>query len=63
MIFTTAYFNSKGKTIINKNEIKESIQASNQEILNGIAVWFSEASGWTVESINKQYMNIVNISH
>ena len=39
MIFKTAYFNSKAKTIINENEINESIQTSNQEILNGIAVW------------------------
>ena len=46
MIFKTAYFNSKAKTIINENE---SIQTSNQEILNGIAVWLPEGSGWTVE--------------
>ena len=43
------YFNSKTKTIINQNEIIENIQTSNQEILNGIAVWLSEGSGWTVE--------------
>ena len=45
MIFKTAYFNSKAKTIINENEINESIQTSNQEILNGIAVWLSEGTG------------------
>ena len=49
-IFKTAYFNSKAKTIINENEINESIQTSNQEILNGIAVWLSEGSELTVES-------------
>ena len=59
MIFKTAYFNSKAKTIMNENKIIESIQISNQEILNGIAVWLSEGSGWTVESIDKQYINIV----
>ena len=58
MIFKTAYFNSKAKTIINENEINESIQTSNQEILNGIAVWLSEGSGWTVESIDDQHKNI-----
>ena len=58
MIFKTAYFNSKAKTIINENEINESIQTSNQEILNGIAVWLSEGSGWTVESIDDQHINI-----
>ena len=30
MIFKTAYFNRKTKTIINENEINESIQTSNQ---------------------------------
>ena len=38
MTFKTAYFNSKAKTIINENEIIESIQTSNEEILNGIAI-------------------------
>ena len=33
MIFKTAHFNSKAKTIIDENEINESIQTSNQEIL------------------------------
>ena len=37
MIFNTAYFNSKAKTI-NENEMNESIQMSNKEILNGVAV-------------------------
>ena len=59
MIFKTAYFNSKAKAIINENEINESIQTSNEEKLNGIAVWLSEGSGWTVESIDDQYINIV----
>ena len=59
IIFKTAYFNSKAKTIINENEIIEGIQTSNQEILDGIAVWLSKASGWTVESIDVQYINTV----
>ena len=59
MIFKTAYFNSKAKTLINKGEINESIHKSNQEILNGISVWLSEGSGWTVESVDNQYINIV----
>ena len=59
MISKTAYFNSKSKTIINQIEINESTQTSNQEILNGISVWLSEGSGWTVESVDDQYINIV----
>ena len=38
MIFKTAYFKSKAKTLLNENEINESIQTSNQEILNGMAI-------------------------
>ena len=58
-IFKTAYFNSKAKTLINKGEVNESIQKSNQEILNGISVWLSEGSEWTAESVDDQYINIV----
>ena len=42
VLFKTVYFNNKAKAIINENEIIESIQTSNQEILNGIAVWLSD---------------------
>ena len=59
MIFKTAYVNSKAKTIIKQNEIVESIQTSNQEMLHGIAGWLSNCSGWTVESIDDQHINIV----
>ena len=59
MIIKTAYFNSKAIIIINQNEIIESMQTSNQEILNGIAVWLSEGLGWAVESIDDQYIYIV----
>ena len=45
MIFKTAYFIRKAKTIINQNEINESIQTSDQEILNGISVWLSKGDG------------------
>ena len=57
--FKTAYFKSKEKTVINKGEVNESIHKSNQEISNGISVWLSEGSGWTAESVDDQYMNIV----
>ena len=59
MIFKTVYFDSKTKTIINEKEVIESIQTSNQEILHGISLWLSESSGWTAESIDEQYINIV----
>ena len=55
----TAYFNSKPQTIINDIEINESLQLSKQQILNMIAQWVSEGSGWTVESVDNHYLNIV----
>ena len=57
--FKTAYFNNKVKTLISKGEANESIHTSNREILNGISVWLSEGSGWTVESVDDHYINIV----
>ena len=57
--FKTAYVNSKVKTLINKGGVNENIHKSNQEILNGISVWLSEGSEWTVESVDNHYINIV----
>ena len=58
-LYKTPYFNSKTKIIINENEIGRELRTSEQEILNGIAVWLSEGSGWTVVSINDHYINSV----
>ena len=55
----TAYFNSPPQTIINNPEINESLEASKQNVLNKIAVWISEGSGWTVESVDNHYLNVV----
>lgn len=45
--------------MINQNEINEKLQASKQEILNGIAVWISDGSRWTTESIDSHYITIM----
>ena len=58
-LYKTAYFNSKPKTIINYTEINEALQLSKQQILNMIAQWISEGSGWTIESVDNHYLNIV----
>ena len=55
----TNYFNSKPKTIINKTQITEKLQSSKHEILNITAQWISEGSGWTIESVDNHYLNIV----
>ena len=59
IITKTAYFNSKPKTIINKTHITEELQSSKHEILNITAPWISEGSGWTIESVDNHYLNIV----
>ena len=55
----TAYFNSKPQTIINNVMISESLQLSKEQILNIIAQWISEGSGWTIEFVDSHYLNIV----
>ena len=59
IVYKTAYFNSKPQTIINNTEIPEALQLSKQQILNMIAQWVSEGSGWTIQSVNNHYLNIV----
>ena len=59
IVIKTAYFNSQPHTIINNLEIAESLQLSKQQILNKIAQWISEGSGWTTQSIDNHYINVV----
>ena len=53
--FATVCFNSLTKTIIN-NRFK--LENAFQEILYRIDCWINEGSGWIVESIESQYINI-----
>ena len=53
--FTPVYFNSVTKTVINH---RFRLENSFQEILYMIDVWINEGSGWIVESIESQYINI-----
>ena len=55
----SAYFNSTPQTIINQMEIADSLQSSKQQIMNKIAQWISEGSGWTIQSVDSHYLNIV----
>ena len=59
IVYKTAYFNSPPQTIINNPEINESLEASKQNVLNKIAVWISEGSGWTIQSVDNHYLNVV----
>ena len=53
--FRPFYFNSRTKTVINH---KFSLENAFQEILYRIDNWINEGSGWIVELIESQYINI-----
>ena len=53
------YFNRTAQTIINKTQINEALQLSKQIILNKIAQWVSEGSGWIIKSVDNHFFNIV----
>ena len=58
-IYKTAFFNGKANTITNANEIESELSISQKEILNTIEIWISEGSGWTIDKIDSNYVNIV----
>ena len=58
LVEKTAYFNSTAQTIINRMEITDSLQLTKQQIMNKIAQWISEGSGWTIQSVDSHYLNI-----
>ena len=58
-IIKTAYFNSQPQTITNDTQIEPALSLSKQVILNKIAVWISEGSGWTIQSVENHYLNVV----
>ena len=55
--YASVYFNSITKTVINL-DFEYSIDKSFEEILYRIDNWINEGSGWVVESINSEYVNI-----
>ena len=59
IIHNTPVFFSTPQLIINNTEIKASLEGSQQIILKKIAIWISEGSGWTIESVDHHYLNVV----
>ena len=53
--FAPVYFNSVTKLVINH---RFKLEESFQEILYKIDCWINEGSGWIIESIESQYVNI-----
>ena len=58
-IYNTALFNSKPQTLINNISISDSLQLTKQQILNFVAQWISEGSGWTIQSVDSHFINLV----
>ena len=54
--YATVYFSSVTKTVFNSDKYR--LDKSFQEILYRIGNWINEGSGWTIESIDGQYVNI-----
>ena len=54
--YAPVYFNSAAKTVINFD--KYDLDKSFQEILYRIDDWINKGSGWIIESIEAQYVNI-----
>ena len=57
--YKTAFFNGKVKTITKASETESELSMSQQEILNMIDIWVSEDSGWVIDKIDSNYINIV----
>ena len=57
--YKDAYFNSTAFTILDNEDIIESLDKAAEEINNKIAEWLSEGSGWTLVEIRSHFVNIV----
>ena len=55
----TAYFNGKVQLVTNEIEIAESLQITQEQIVNKIQQWISEGSGWTIQSVDSHFINVV----
>ena len=54
-VASAVYFNSTNKTVIGS---KDSLDRSFQGIFNRINNWISEGSGWMIESVDVEYVNV-----
>ena len=54
--YSPVYFNSLTKTVINSN--KFGLDLSFQEIIYRLENWVSNGSGWIVQEIINQYLNV-----
>ena len=59
MEFSPVFFNSTTKMVLNH---KFGLDKSFQEILYRIDNWINEGSGWIIESVKSQYIDISTIN-
>ena len=59
LIEKEAYFNAKPQTVTNEIEIDNLLQITQQQIVNMIQQWISEGSGWTIQSVDGHFINVV----
>ena len=58
IIYKTAIFNGKAKTITKANDIEHELSMSRQEILKTIEKWVSEGLGWVINHTDSHYINV-----
>jgi len=59
LIENEVYFNTKPQTVTNEIEIAELLQITHQQIINMIQQWIAEGSGWTIQSVDNHFINVV----
>ena len=60
VIYREPYFNAGPFTVTNRLDIEESLDNGIERILELIAVWLSEGSGWVFQSVLSHIINIVS---
>ena len=55
----TAYFSGRPQTVTNEMEIAKLLQITQEQIVNKIQQWISEGSGWTIQSVDGHFINVV----
>ena len=58
IVYKTAFFNGKAKTVTTASDIEHELIMSRQEIMNVIEKWVSEGSGWIINHIDSHYINV-----
>lgn len=59
-VFKDGYFNSTATAVLNKESIIDYLRKADEEILNIIASWISEGSGWVIELITEHWVNVAS---